>query len=102
MFASSQQVGVTLSSAIQGRAPGVFGADLAIGELARFLGAQAVTASSRVFVFNGDGTIVAYTEAAAAPKAADGTSITPGTPIAKIGDPVLSGLFEHFRANGAT
>jgi adenylate cyclase len=102
MFASSQQVGVTLSSAIQGRAPGVFGADLAIGELARFLGAQAVTASSRVFVFNGDGTIVAYPEAAAAPKAADGTSITPGTPIAKIGDPVLSGLFEHFRANGAT
>jgi adenylate cyclase len=102
LFASSQQIGVTLSSAIQGPAPGVFGADLAIGELARFLGAQTITPSSRVFVFNGDGAIVAYPEGSGATKAADGTPITPGTAIAATGDPVLSGLFEHFRANGAT
>jgi adenylate cyclase len=58
VFASSKQVGVTLStavqaSAVQGAADGVFGADLVIGELARFLGAQSITPSSRVFVLSG-------------------------------------------------
>ncbi len=95
VFASSKQIGVTLSSAVQGAADGVFGADLAIGELARFLGAQSITPSSRVFVFNGDATIVAYPEGSGPP-------IVPGTAIATIGDPVLSGLYEHFRANGAS
>ena len=61
-----------------------------------------MTPTSRVFVFNGDGTIVAYPEGSGAVKVADGLPIAPGTAIAGIGDPVLSGLYDHFRTNGAT
>ncbi len=86
-FASSKEMGVTLSRSVEGRMDGAFGADLAIGEISRFLAAQAITKSSRVFIFDGDGTIVAPS--------------MPGKRIADSGDPVMTALYERFRAERA-
>ncbi len=59
LFASSKQIGVTLSRSLDGPVEGAFGADVAIGELSRFLAAQKITPTSRVFIFNAAGEFVA-------------------------------------------
>jgi hypothetical protein len=59
LFASSKQIGVTLSRSLDCPVEGAFGADVAIGGLSRFLAAQKITPTSRVFIFNAAGEFVA-------------------------------------------
>jgi hypothetical protein len=91
---------VTLSRSLDGPVEGAFGADLAIGELSRFLAAQNITLTSRVFIFNAAGEFVARTDRQATPGEPDAMPHTaaPGDTIAGQGDLVTSGLFEHFKS----
>jgi adenylate cyclase len=100
LFASSKQIGVTLSRSLDGPVEGAFGADVAIGELSRFLAAQNITPTSRVFIFNTAGEFVAGTDRQVTPGGLDAMPRTaaPGDAIAGQSDLVTSGLFEHFKS----
>jgi adenylate cyclase len=100
-FASSKEMGVTLSRSVEGRMDGAFGADLAIGELSRFLAKQTISKTSRVFIFDGEGTVIA--DPAQIARSGGDQPIVPGTRIADLGDPVMAGLYHHFsQARGST
>ncbi|HYB09603.1 MAG TPA: cache domain-containing protein [Alphaproteobacteria bacterium] len=99
LFASSQEIGVTLSRRLNGSQGGVFGADLSLHEVSSFLADQKITPSSMAFIFGDDGTVMAYPDESKINKNVknEGESILVPTKIESLGAPAIAALFEQFR-----
>jgi adenylate cyclase len=94
IFATSGELGVTLSRGFTGQIPGVMGADLAEIDLARFLRDQQITPTSTAFVFTKAGQVIALPDAARFTKAlhSDGQKRVTPPKISDLNDPVIAGL----------
>jgi len=94
IFATSGEAGFTLSRSFTGQAAGVMGADLAAGDLARFLRDQHITPSSTAFIFTKTGEVIALPDAAQFAKAvhSDGQMLVTPPKIGYLNDPVIAGL----------
>jgi hypothetical protein len=96
IFASSQQIGITLSRKLDGSSVGVFGADLAVKDVSDFLGRRKISPSSIAFLFNDRGEVIAYPDESKIQrtlKDPQESTLVP-TAIASLGEPVLSALYE--------
>jgi hypothetical protein len=102
IFASSQEIGITLSRKLDGASSGVFGADLAVREVSSFLAEKRISASSKAFIFNGRGEIIAYPDDSKIQRAIknEQESTLAPTTIASLGDPVISALYESVQKQG--
>lgn len=102
IFASSQEIGITLSRKLDGTSPGVFGADLAVREVSSFLAEKKISTSSKAFIFNGRGEIIAYPDDSKIQRAIknEQESTLAPTTIASLGDPVISALYESVQKQG--
>jgi adenylate cyclase len=94
MFATSGELGVTLSRGFTGQMPGVMGADLAEIDLARFLRDQQITPTSTAFIFTKAGEVIALPNAAQFAKVlhSDGQMRVTPPKIGDLNDPVIAGL----------
>ncbi|MGC2201588.1 MAG: cache domain-containing protein [Stellaceae bacterium] len=94
IFASSGEPGFTLSRSFKGQIPGVIGADLVAGDLARFLRDQHITPTSTAFIFTKTGEVIALPDAAQLAKAvhSDGQMLVTPPKIGYLNDPVIAGL----------
>ena len=102
IFAASQEIGITLSRRLQGSRPGVFGADLAMREVASFLAQKKISPSSLAFIFNAKGEVVAYPDESKIDHTVRDpeTSALVPTTIASLKNPVLDALFERAKKLG--
>jgi adenylate cyclase len=105
IFATSGEAGFTLSRSFTGETAGVMGADLAAGDLARFLRDQHITPSSTAFIFTKTGEVIALPDAARLAKAVhpDGQMLVTPPKIGYLNDPVIAGLvaaYEDGRMSG--
>jgi adenylate cyclase len=94
VFATSGELGVTLSRSFTGQIPGVMGADLAEIDLARFLRDQQITPTSTAFIFTKAGEVIALPDAAQFAKVLHSNGQMQVTPpkIGDLNDPVIAGL----------
>jgi adenylate cyclase len=94
IFATSGELGVTLSRGFTGQIPGVMGADLAEIDLARFLRDQQITPNSTAFIFTKAGEVIALPDAARFTNAlhSDGQMKVRLPKISDLNDPVIAGL----------
>ncbi|HUN47412.1 MAG TPA: cache domain-containing protein [Stellaceae bacterium] len=102
IFASSQEIGITLSRKLDGDSKGVFGADLAVREVSSFLAEKKISASSEVFLFNSRGEIIAYPDDSKIQRAIRNqqeSTLVP-TPIASLGNPAVAALYESVQKQG--
>ena len=99
LFASSQEIGVTLSRRLSGGQAGVFGADMSLHEISDFLADQKITKSSVAFIFGDDGAVMAFPDESKINKniSNERESTVVSTTIASLNDPAISALFEQFR-----
>lgn len=102
IFASSEEIGITLSRKLDGPSVGVFAADLAVRDVSNFLAEKKITPSSLAFLFNDRGEVIAYPDDSKIQrtiKDAQQSTLVPTT-IASLDDPVLSALYEASRKQG--
>jgi adenylate cyclase len=99
IFATSGELGVTLSRGFTGQIPGVMGADLAEIDLARFLRDQQITPTSTAFIFTKAGEVIALPDAARLSKAlhSDGPRRVTLPKISDLNDPVIAGLVAAYQ-----
>jgi adenylate cyclase len=97
IFASSQEIGITLSRKLDGASQGVFGADLAVREVSNFFAQRKISDSSEAFLFNDRGEVIAFPDGSKIQRAVKNeqeSTLVPTT-IASLGDPVISALYER-------
>lgn len=102
IFASSQEIGITLSRKLDGESFGVFGADLAVREVSSFLAEKKISSSSKTFLFNARGEIIAYPDDSKIQRAIGDqqeSTLVPTT-IASLSDPVISALYAAMQKQG--
>ena len=102
IFASSHEIGITLSRKLDGSSAGVFGADLSVREVGRFLAQRKMSKSSEAVIFNDRGEVIAYPDESKmqrAVKDAQQSTLMPTT-IASLGDPVISALYAGAQKQG--
>ena len=100
VFAKLGQPGITFAHRFQGASRGVFGADISLSTLSRFLAEQQFTPSSTVLFFDADGTVIGYPDMDRLIKRThDPVSGAIVADFAKIDDleqPALTALFQFF------
>jgi hypothetical protein len=103
VFASSREIGVTLSRKLDGASAGVFGADLSIREVSSFLAQKTISPSSKAFLFNGGGEIIAYPDDSKIQRAIrnEQESTLVPTTVASIGDPVIAAIYADVQKQGS-
>lgn len=101
LFASSRQIGITISRRLEGSRSGVFGADLSLHEASDFLARQKVTPSSIAFIFNDQGEVVAYPDEMKMRREVTDprTSTIAATKIADLGNPAALAVFEQYKSH---
>jgi adenylate cyclase len=102
IFAASQEIGITLSRKLDGASQGVFGADLAMREVSNFLAQKKLSDSSKAFLFNSRGEVIAFPEDGKIQRAIKNeheSTLVPTT-IASLRDPAISALYEGVRKKG--
>jgi len=102
IFASSQEIGITLSRKLDGESQGVFGADLAVREVSNFLAQNKISASSEAFLFNDRGEIIAFPDGSKLQRAVKNqqeSTLVPTT-IASLSDPAIAALYERVQKQG--
>lgn len=102
IFASSHEIGITLSRKLDGASAGVFAADLAVRDVSSFLAEKKITPSSVAFLFNDRGEVIAYPDDSKIQrtvKDAQDSTLLPTT-IASLGEPALSALYETVSRQG--
>lgn len=102
VFASNDEIGITLSRRLYGSTSGAFGADLAMREVSNFLAEKKISPSSLAFIFNAKGEIVAYPDESKIDHTVrdpETATLVPTT-IASLKNPVLTTLFEGAKKLG--
>jgi len=103
VFASSQEIGITLSRKLDGGSSGVLGADLALREISSFLAKKKISPSTVAFLFNGRGEIIVYPDDSKIQRTIKNereSTLVPTT-IASLGDPVISALYAAAQKPGS-
>ncbi len=103
LFSSPRDVGVTVAHRVPGHVPGVFGADMTLDSLSRFLRAEKIGESGLAFMFDDGGRLLAYPDPARVAKVEagpDGTESLTRATAAELGDPVAAAVYRAFVENG--
>ncbi|MGE4424203.1 MAG: adenylate/guanylate cyclase domain-containing protein [Pseudodesulfovibrio sp.] len=106
VFSLSGEPGITVSRRFESRVSGVFGVDLSVANLCRFVRRQAMGDNSEIAIFDGAGKLYAYSNLdrlvrSIVPASQSPGSDTPGeTGIERLGVPSLTALVRNFRAGG--
>ncbi|HJT13425.1 MAG TPA: cache domain-containing protein [Dongiaceae bacterium] len=100
IFFSDQKPGVTVSSRVPepGGFDRVFGVDVTLDELSRFLSSLAIGNDGRALIMDKDGRVIAVPNPEAVIKPTGDEFIPPK--VDEIGDPVLTAAFDRFRVEG--
>jgi|GEM_PF-1531943 len=99
VFSSTGALGVTLSRRVRGAHPAVFGADMTLESLSRFLADQKIGASGTLFIFDSGGDLVGHPDPAKLSRpGADGKPARAS--VQSLGDPRAAALFKRFRERG--
>lgn len=106
VFSLSGEPGITVSRRFESQVSGVFGVDLSLVNLCRFVRRQAIGDNSEIAIFDGAGKLYAYSNLdrlvrslSSSPQASG--SDTPGeTDVERLGVPSLSALVRNFKARG--
>ena len=100
IFFSDRKPGITVSSRVP--EPGgfhrVFGVDVTLDELSRFLSSLEIGNDGRALVMDNDGRVIAVPNSEAVIKPVGDEFIPPK--VDEIGDPVLTAAFDRFRVEG--
>jgi adenylate cyclase len=106
MFSLSGEPGITVSHRFEGRVSGVFGVDLSLSNLCRFVRLQAEGDNSEIVIFDTAGKVYAYSDLDRLAQSISGTrepsgpEAQGGTEIDRLGVPSLSALVQKYRAHG--
>ncbi|HJR21514.1 MAG TPA: cache domain-containing protein [Dongiaceae bacterium] len=100
IFFSDQKPGVTVSSRVPepGGFDRVFGVDVTLDELSRFLSSLEIGNDGRALIMDNDGRVIAVPNPEAVIKPVGDEFIPPK--VDEIGDPVLTAAFDRFRVEG--
>ncbi|MEF2230077.1 MAG: adenylate/guanylate cyclase domain-containing protein [Pseudodesulfovibrio sp.] len=100
-FASSNSLGLTVARRFDGRFPGVFGIDMTLSSISRFLAGQKIGTSGVAFLFNDQGLLLAhpnphlYLKKQAHRK---GAGMVPAL-LSDLDDPIISEISNRFARN---
>ncbi len=103
VFTSTRDLGLTVARQVPGHVPGVFGADMTLDSLSRFLRAEKIGATGFAFLFDVDGRLLAYPDPEKVAKVgvdADGKETLVRSAVNDLEDPVAQAVFNAFVANG--
>ena len=100
IFFSDQKPGVTVSSRVPepGGFDRVFGVDVTLDELSRFLSSLEIGSDGRALIMDQDGRVIAVPNPEAVIKATGEEFVPPK--VDEIGDPMLTAAFDRFRVEG--
>jgi adenylate cyclase len=103
-FAYVKDLGYTVSQRFDGPVPGVFGADVSLTVMSRFLAEQSFSANSKVVLFTRDGTLSGHPDADLVARGFRRAGTGDSTPLhmTQVGDPALKALFRMIRAEQVT
>jgi adenylate cyclase len=103
VFTGTRDLGLTVANRVPGHVPGVFGADMTLDSLSRFLRSEKIGETGLAFLFDVDGNLLAYPDPAKVAKVAvgpDGKETLARSGVADLGDPVALAVFRAFVENG--
>jgi adenylate cyclase len=108
VFSSTHELGLTVSRRIDGAGikaprPLVFGMDLTLESLSRFLAHEKIGASGLLFLFDADGGLVGYPDASRmtlAGKDKNGTQVRERASVDTLGDPLVKAVYGKFAEAG--
>jgi len=101
VFFTDREPGVTVALPVfaeDGTLLSVFGVDMQLEALSRFLADLEIGATGRAMIIDEDGTLVAYPDAERMMREKDGELVPAG--IEELGDPTLTRAFDRFRVEG--
>jgi len=100
IFFSDRKPGITVSSRVPepGGIDRVFGVDVTLDELSRFLSSLEIGNKGRALIMDNDGRVIAVPNSEAVIKPVGDEFIPPK--VDEIGDPVLTAAFDRFRVEG--
>jgi adenylate cyclase len=100
IFFSDQKPGITVSSRVPepGGFDRVFGVDVTLDELSRFLSSLEIGNDGQALIMDGDGRVIAVPNSEAVIKPVGDEFVPPK--VDEIGDPVLTAAFDRFRVEG--
>jgi hypothetical protein len=100
IFFSDHKPGITVSSRVPepGGLHRVFGVDVTLDELSRFLSSLEIGHDGRALIMDNDGRVIAVPNSEAVIKPVGDAFVPPK--VDEIGDPVLTAAFDRFRVGG--
>ena len=101
IFESTKKPGISMARRFDGIVPGVFSADLTLDKINQFLSEQKFSESSELFIFNGSGKIIAYSEKLGMTKYS-GTGLAAKivqASVTNINQPVVEAFFKIFESD---
>lgn len=98
VFFSDGKPGITVSTRVPERADRVFGVDVTLEELSRFLASLEIGTHGRALIIDGDGRLIAIPNSEKIIKPTGQDFVPPK--VDEIGDPVLTAAFDRFRVEG--
>ena len=104
VYSFSREVGVTVARRFDGVSEGVFGVDIALSGVSRFLRGQQVGEDSHIFMFGRDGLLLAYSRIEQTVKEVveNGHVQLEAASIPEMGDPAMKAFCKAFEAHGRT
>ena len=104
VYAWSREVGLTVARRFDGMFAGVFGVDIALSGVSRFLRGQLVGEDSRICMFRADGQLLAYSQVERSIKemVRDGKTVVEAANIKDLGEPAMAALYREFEGHGRT
>jgi adenylate cyclase len=104
VFTSTRDLGLTVARRIPSQVPGVFGADLTLDSLSRFLRAEKIGESGFAFLFDAQGRLLAYPDPSRVAKVVIGPDRAESlvrSGVEDLDDPVARAVFAAFKENGS-
>ena len=106
IFAKLKQPGITFAHRFKGASKGVFGVDISLATLSKFLAEQQFSPSSTILFFDKNGTITGYPDLdkiiKTTPSLDTGNKALSFATIPDLNRPDLTALFNHFKKQGST
>lgn len=99
VFSSTGTLGLTLSRRVRGAQPAVFGVDMTLEALSRFLAREKVGPSGTLFIFDADGTVLGHPDPAKTSLAGPDGKPALAT-VESLGDPRALAVLQRLRAGG--
>lgn len=103
IYSFSQEIGLTAARRFDGRTSGVFGVDLALSGMSKFLAQQKVGENSSIVIFKKNGQLMAHPDVKKVVRTVGESNDTHvvSASLTSIQSPVLNSFYEQFIANGS-